>query len=230
MEVHKPKPVHGWREFAKEVGIIVLGVLIALAAEQTVEMLRWRGAVGAGRTALHREIAFDDGYFRDRITLAPCIDRRIAAVTVMLDGAAAGKQPSGLSTPSFIGPGRLTLQAQWTAEQASQTLTHFPRAERAQLGVWYDQFQSMRVWIESEEQAWAHLGTLTSKGPLNPQDVALLRQDLQTARYLEYLVSLNAQRELDRGQELGVAPDPPHQAFIDAICKAPPEQPLSETP
>ncbi|THD72127.1 hypothetical protein [Phenylobacterium sp.] len=145
MEVHKPKPIHGWREFAKEVGIIVLGVLIALGAEQTVEMLHWQSAVAAGREALYREIAFDDGYFRDRVSLAPCMDRRIAAVTNLLDAAAAGRQPNGLGPPSFIGPGRLTLQAQWNAEQASQTLTHFPRAERAKLGVWYDQFQSMRV-------------------------------------------------------------------------------------
>jgi hypothetical protein len=30
MHVHLPKPLHGWRAFAGEVGIIVLGVLIAL--------------------------------------------------------------------------------------------------------------------------------------------------------------------------------------------------------
>jgi len=36
MEIHKPKPIHNWREFLKEVGIIVLGVGIALAAEQAV--------------------------------------------------------------------------------------------------------------------------------------------------------------------------------------------------
>jgi hypothetical protein len=40
MEIHKPKPVHGWREFFKEYAIIVLGVLTALAAEQAVEFLR----------------------------------------------------------------------------------------------------------------------------------------------------------------------------------------------
>ena len=33
MHFHLPKPLHGWREFAGEVGIIVLGVLIALGAE-----------------------------------------------------------------------------------------------------------------------------------------------------------------------------------------------------
>jgi hypothetical protein len=29
MHFHLPKPLHGWREFAGEVGIIVVGVLIA---------------------------------------------------------------------------------------------------------------------------------------------------------------------------------------------------------
>ena len=37
MHFHLPKPLHGWREFAGEVGIIVLGVGIALSAEQIVE-------------------------------------------------------------------------------------------------------------------------------------------------------------------------------------------------
>jgi len=33
MDIHKPKPWHGWREFLKEYGIIVLGVLTALGLE-----------------------------------------------------------------------------------------------------------------------------------------------------------------------------------------------------
>jgi type IV secretory pathway VirB2 component (pilin) len=36
MDFHLPKPL-GWREFVGEVGIIVLGVLIALGAGQVVE-------------------------------------------------------------------------------------------------------------------------------------------------------------------------------------------------
>ena len=42
MRVHLPKPLHGWREFAGEVGIIVLGVLIALGAGQVVKSLQFR--------------------------------------------------------------------------------------------------------------------------------------------------------------------------------------------
>ena len=37
MHFHLPKPLHGWRELIGEVGIIVVGVLIALSAEQLVE-------------------------------------------------------------------------------------------------------------------------------------------------------------------------------------------------
>ena len=37
MHFHLPKPLHGWREFVGEVGIIVIGVLIALGAQQVVE-------------------------------------------------------------------------------------------------------------------------------------------------------------------------------------------------
>jgi hypothetical protein len=42
VEIHKPKPIHNWREFLKEVGTIVLGVCVALGAEQTVEWVHWR--------------------------------------------------------------------------------------------------------------------------------------------------------------------------------------------
>ena len=39
MDIHKPKPWHGSREFLKEVGTIVIGVLIALGAEAVVQNL-----------------------------------------------------------------------------------------------------------------------------------------------------------------------------------------------
>ncbi len=45
MDIHKPKPWYGAREFLKEYVIIVVGVLTALGAEQVVEHLRWQKAV-----------------------------------------------------------------------------------------------------------------------------------------------------------------------------------------
>ena len=89
MEVHKPKPWRGWREFLKEYGIIVLGVLTALAAEQVVEAMRHREIVGRGEEALRDNFA---RFVTFRVVAdeeAPCIAARAAELRAILD--AAGK-------------------------------------------------------------------------------------------------------------------------------------------
>ena len=45
MEVHKPKPIHSWREFLGEITVIVIGVVIALSAEQMLQGLELRSKV-----------------------------------------------------------------------------------------------------------------------------------------------------------------------------------------
>jgi len=72
MEFHKPKPVHNWRDLFKEIGIIVIGVSIALAAEQMVEYFHWRNEVSIARKALQDEIISIDRFYIRRIGLAPC--------------------------------------------------------------------------------------------------------------------------------------------------------------
>jgi len=52
MEIHRPKAIHSLRELAKEIAIIVVGVLIALGADQAVETLRARQRSLTARTWL----------------------------------------------------------------------------------------------------------------------------------------------------------------------------------
>jgi hypothetical protein len=61
MDVHLPKPLHGWRAFAGEVGVIVLGVLIALGAQQLAENLAWRQKVDAALADMNNELGSGDG-------------------------------------------------------------------------------------------------------------------------------------------------------------------------
>lgn len=56
MHFHLPKALHGWREFAGEVGIIVIGVLIALGAEQLVEDWRWHERLAAAQKTIDFEL------------------------------------------------------------------------------------------------------------------------------------------------------------------------------
>src|SRR5512142_2184012 len=90
MHIHLPKPLHGWREFAGEVGIIVIGVLIALGAEQMVESWQWREKVGRAEAAMRLELAQDDGpQAYGRLAIGTCLDQQIARIH---DGA--GRVPA----------------------------------------------------------------------------------------------------------------------------------------
>lgn len=60
MHFHLPKPLHGWRAFAGEVGIIVLGVLIALGAQQVAEELNSRAQLRDAERAMTSELRDDD--------------------------------------------------------------------------------------------------------------------------------------------------------------------------
>jgi hypothetical protein len=64
MHFHLPKPLHGWRQFVGEVGIIVLGILIALGAEQIVQTLRLRSEARDFREAVDHELALNFGAFQ----------------------------------------------------------------------------------------------------------------------------------------------------------------------
>jgi hypothetical protein len=78
---HLPKPLHGWREFAGEVGIIVLGVLLALSAEQLVEAGQWRDKVSRAEGAMRLELGADNGpQAYGRVIIGRCLDMQITHI------------------------------------------------------------------------------------------------------------------------------------------------------
>jgi hypothetical protein len=86
MEVHRPRPSHGWREFLREIGIIVLGVLIALGAEQAVRTLHLHAQVRHAEAQMREEITNDDGpQVMQRIALAPCIEQDLATIRALTE-------------------------------------------------------------------------------------------------------------------------------------------------
>ena len=94
MHFHLPKPLHGWREFLGEVGIIVVGVLIALGAEQVVEMIGWRDRASSARQSLRGELA---DHYEDAVewrTVEPCIDAQLDRLETGLMASGDRVQPA----------------------------------------------------------------------------------------------------------------------------------------
>jgi hypothetical protein len=205
MHFHLPKPLHGWREFAGEVGIIVIGVLIALGAEQVVEWVHWRNEVADARRALDREAAYDLAAVEKRQQEAPCIDRRLGEIRVLLTGRSsglrAGSRPA-LGQPQLWRP-RTDV---WQAAMAGQVAQHMPLSTRLGYADLYGQFQWYAQKAEDETDAWSVLAELDDPGGLGPQDVASVRQARSRAQVAADKMNAYLSRIVAAGAKLRIEP------------------------
>ena len=161
MHFHLPKPLHGWRAFAGEVAIIVLGVMIALGAEQVVEDWHWRNEVMDAQRALDREAAYDLGAVEKRQQEVPCIDRRLREIRTLLTGDASGLRSGSrgpLGQPQLWRP-RTDV---WQVAVAGQAAEHMPLATRLGYAGLYGAFQWYAQKAEDETDAWSVLAELTT--------------------------------------------------------------------
>jgi hypothetical protein len=74
---HKHGPLGNWRELAKEIGIIVVGVLIALGGEQAVEAIHHRAEVREVRESLQGEMSFNMASLKDVLEQVSCSTQRL---------------------------------------------------------------------------------------------------------------------------------------------------------
>src|SRR5438270_3394409 len=78
MHFHLPKPLHGWREFFGEVWIIVIGVLIALVAQQLVTDWHWKRDVVDSDQRISEELRIDLVSAEERLAITGCLEPRLA--------------------------------------------------------------------------------------------------------------------------------------------------------
>jgi len=106
MEIHKPKPVHSWREFLTEIGTIICGIVIALGGEQVVEAAHWSDRVREAEALMRKELTEDNGpqaYYR--LSQARCIDGQLNTLEKALlteRDAHVALVPHNLTIPSFF--------------------------------------------------------------------------------------------------------------------------------
>lgn len=172
MRFRFPAPLHGWRQFLGEVGIVVLGVLIALGAGQLAESRDWDARVAVARQQLRYETGLNLYLLDLRLSQSACIDRRLDEIGAILARAAQQGTLPPLGTIGFP-PSEATWQSGvWQAQVSAQTAAHFPDVELASLGRVYGFIDSVRQLAAEEREAWLALSTLV--GPGRPVDAATL--------------------------------------------------------
>lgn len=196
MHFHLPRPLHGWRELIGEVGIIVIGVLIALGAEQVVEGWHWRHQVDQANDRFRTELLVAASNAYERLAVQPCLQARLRALAAQLNSGqgswrampeqfnSAGKWYSNIMPVVYRPPARTVLDDAWRNALANGTINHMDSARAEMIGATYgiaDDF----LRLQSEESSTET--KLTPLGADRPLDERTRVEMLQTLAQLDRL-------------------------------------------
>jgi hypothetical protein len=216
MEIHKPKAVHGWRELLKEVGIIVLGVLIALGAEQAVSKVHERALADETRATAHAELAAGLHDYVNRRATEACIGRRLDEVSRLL---LAADRP-GYVPPHWIGrPQEWSLVTSgWDAAAQGGRAALLGEKEQAELGTLYTQLRELYAVQHDEQRAWADLRQLEDQPHIDPAMKAALRSALQQARFTNWQARVDVETAEAAAERLHIVAPPSGYKGSPSIC------------
>jgi len=217
MEIHKPKPIHSWREFLKEYAIIVLGVLTALGLEQVVEAVHDRSRITQARENIRTEIGNDVGLMVTRDKINGCISSRLDEVDNLIRASAAGKLPAG---PIWIGIPFIGAMAnsQYSSATQSGAVSLMPSQEQAGYARIYAEFEQYHQSELREESAWGDLRTLGNHPTNSPVLDWQLRSAVQEARTARFRME-SAERSLRRdASSLGITVNNVRALRLQSVC------------
>ena len=172
MHLHLPKPLHGWREFVGEVGIIVIGVLIALGAEQVIENWHWRNQTEQAQDIFKEELGGAATNAYERLIVQPCLTNRLRAIATKLNEPGPQwrgmpEQFTGASTyynnvlpVVYRAPGRSSVTDAWSNALTAGTINHLPRDRASALSGAYLSASTFMKDEQEESVAESKLGPL----------------------------------------------------------------------
>jgi hypothetical protein len=221
MHIHKPKAAHSAREFLSEIGVIVVGILIALGLEQAVEAFHWREVVNEERGALRVEIGNLRSAILARIELEPCYESRLMEVSELVRRHDEGKP---LGVVGIVGRPlyRPTLRPSWDLAVSDQSLSHMKLAEQRR-------FMNAYAWVTvyeritgDERAAWRSLQVLNHASALTVADWSQVRKDYQQAVETNWIISATHREWLKPLDELHADAESAsvrHLPPVEAFCK-----------
>jgi hypothetical protein len=207
MDIHKPKPWHGWREFLKEYGIIVLGVLTALAAEQVVENLHWQERTRTTNETLRENLKLASGPVQAALILEPCDEDVLGRLERSLVAPSDEWRPpflirSGADSEVFSSPVFMLESEEWRNAQADGTANHFPSRTQALYAIVYDRLAAIQASNTEMALEIAEINSLSIPRHIDAQSktnylrlIYRIRADLKSSMFRS-LQFLQATKEL----------------------------------
>jgi hypothetical protein len=212
VDIHKPKPWHGLRDFLKEYAIIVVGVLTALAAEQGVQALDWQRRVADAEHDFHVELAANADRAYLRLATVRCARAQIDATRSALVAHRDHGTPITDIAPYRRGTATWFTDS-WEAARGLQLTGHLQTEKLQAYSLAYTLAARFSDWQRTEQDLKPGVDSLLdSGGQPTPQERDRLFLALRTLEEHSAYADLVAFRYLEALRPLGVAVDPKRAA------------------
>ena len=200
MKVHLPKAIDSWREFLIEILIIVIGVALALAAEEALTDYHTGKEVVAVQDSLNDEL--DDSLFAamERLKLADCQQRILSHV----DRVAHETGPDIAVGDIPATPVRLWGSAAWDAAVASGIVEEMSHDNRHAYALLFSFVRALRDWNTRERELWAVIRAYQRPRPATPDARHRLAEAVSQLRSLDGLITLASRQFIETSKPLGL--------------------------
>jgi hypothetical protein len=217
VEVHKAKPIHNWREFITEVATIILGVLIALGAEELVEEQHWRHEVAIVEDSLDDELS--DALFsaQERLKMVDCQQRALGRLAQL--GRQGSSDPVIPDTP--LSRARLWGSASWEAAVGSGAIAHMPHDRRNAYAELFSFVRSLRDWNSREVELWATINAYHAAPPTTADSRERFQLAVSQLKSLTTLIGLASRQLIDAARPLNIHLRPEDAASLRQPLQCP---------
>jgi hypothetical protein len=158
----------------RDIGSIVLGVLIALGIGEIADDVRWRFKVQGSETAMRAELGAIRRVLNERIAAHDCIERRLTAIGAILQEARRGRAVPPLSNLAAP-PYRLIENTAFEVARDEGVSLHMPRERWRMYAAAYDIVSGMYGSFADPERArWDTLRLLEAPGSIDSDLSAVL--------------------------------------------------------
>jgi hypothetical protein len=216
MDIHRPKPWHGVRELLKEVGIIVVGVLIALGGEQIVQSFDRRIEANEARQMLRSEIASNVGEASVSLAQQPCLNAVFDRFVAWANGGP--HVPTDKSTPYFYEP----HTSAWEAVKGGAA-AYMPLGERFAYTRFYDSAHYVTLNSDLAIPLMLRTSGQTAKPALVPADAQRMLEDIAALRVILAVRTDNILKMVRAARAMGVDPalmPAEGRANLEALCSS----------
>lgn len=180
------------RKFVREVGSVVLGVLIALGLGAVATEIGWKVEVYYARNAMQVELGELIGQGEERDNIHRCVEARLDQLSLIVDAAAKdGRLPplGGIGVP----PWRTWPRGIWASN--AETVAHLGRDLLDNYSSAYEFADAMAALGAREIDVWTRLHALVGPGrALDGEEAAELRRAIGEARMIDRMIVGNGLR------------------------------------